>query len=459
MAGTLNIYYGTSGVTYVNLGGTALEIAPSGFGYKTSNEPVWTVFECVSTATDADLRGELKMLDWLKEAAGKYSADATRSTPVYLNWSSSGENVRRTNVYDIEYEVLSDQNLNALLGNNAAKVRIAVQHPPFWEGTSITSAAGTVTDLGGKITLSVANTSYPSRIKSMYIAGYSGDTLDAPKTKVWAGIRAQRNGNTGFIPKWEAEHGTNATDASDIADANASNGTAVAVTFATATDMTKRFSVLWSNIATADYDHLVGKYLVLGRMRLSAGTVEVATELKHGWIGDNGLQSSLGVNFVSAVTDANLVNYNLVPLGVADIPPTGDRDKVASGDGGTNSMLRSYGLSLFAERLSAGGSMVFDCFVLVPADHLMTVGSAAINSAAGKSLWAYTGDDDISYAVNRGLTYATYSNVEYSFENWHYPVEGGVLVLAAQAGTYSPVNGTISAGVDIVQRFRGYRAA
>ena len=189
----------------------------------------------------------------------------------------------------------------------------------------------------------------------MSIGGYSGDETDIAKSKVWAGIRAQRNGNTGFIPKWEAEHGTNATDASDIADANASNGTAVAVTFATATDMTKRLSVLWSNIATANYDHISGKYLVLGRMRLSAGTVEVATELRHGWIGAAGLESSLGVSFVSAVTEAGMVNYNLVPLGMADIPPTGDRDSVASGDGGTNSALRSYGLSLYAERLSGAG--------------------------------------------------------------------------------------------------------
>lgn len=467
MAGTIVIgYNGTlpvsgtadiSGTASVGLTYSKLQIAPSGFSYKTGDDLQWTTFDLVSTTTDEVFRQEIWKLDYLRDKALRWGSDASNSEPVNLFWTVDGETVgRRSVVNDISYEVNSEEVLNANLGIDAAKVRLAVQHNPYWESTLLSSFAGTVSDLGGTIVIPLTDTNYPSRIKYLNLTGWAGDEFWTTRTKAWAGIRDYRNGVSGFIPVWEAEAGTNGTDTASTADANARGGTVKITSFATTTTMAKRFDVKWSQVATANYDHLTGHYLVLGRMKLSAGTVECAAELRHGWLGEAGLESSLGVTYLSAVTNPELVNFNLVPLGIAEIPPTGDREAIASGDGGASSPMKSYGLALYAERLSGAGSMSFDCFVLIPADHLFIASQTAIHSSNGSSTRAYTGNDDINYAIKHTIA-NLYGNIEYSFENWNVPAGGGVMVLAAQSGTIHLLSGTITASGDYYKRFRSYR--
>lgn len=466
MAGTIVIgYNGTlpfegtadvSGTAGVGLTYAKLRIAPSGFSYKTGDDLQWTTFDLVSTTTDEIFRQEMWKLDYLRDNALRWGSDATNSDPVHLFWNVDGETIgRRSIVHDISYEVNTEEVLNANLGLDAAKVRLAVQHNPYWESTLLSDIAGTVSDLGGTVVIPLTDTSYPSRIKYLNLIGWSGDGLFSDRTKAWVGIRDYRNGVSGFIPVWEAEAGTVATDASGTADAAARGGTAIRISFATETDMVKRFSVKWSDIGTASFDHLTGRYLVLGRLKLSAGTVEVATELRHGWLGQAGLESSLGVTYLSAVTNPEYVNYNFVPLGVAEIPPTGDRDAIAS-TGGTAAPLRSYGLALYAERLSGAGTMNFDCFVLMPADHLFIASQTAISFTNGASTRVYTGNDDIPYAVKYSIA-DYYGNIEYSFENWNLPPGGGVMVFVSQAGTFHALDGTVTVSGNYFKRFRSYR--
>lgn len=460
MAGTFQIAKGDyvstpfPGDEFFTFHGTTIGIGAGGFGYKVGASDLnWITIDVVSKYDDDYLRDRLHILDKITQYAHDYSADTLNAEAVHLYWAADGEPLRSSVVYDLNYEILSEQGLTALLGKDAAKLRIAFQHSPYWESAGTSNHSGTLITLGGTLALTAGSNSFPARIQKFEWGGQPGNEFQTGINKLWAGIRDTRNGYAGFIPKWEAEHGTNATDASDIADANASNGTAVAVTFATGTAMTKRFSVTVSNIATANYDDFVGRYLVLGRMRMSAATVEVATELRHGWLGVAGMESSLGVTFISAVTDANLVNYNLIPLGVADVPPTGDRSGLAS-TGGAAAPIRSYGMSLYAERLSAGGSMVFDCFILIPTDHLQIIGSASVSYLG--YCRAYTGEDDIPYAINYTLANG-WGNTEYSFENWNKPVGGGMLVVAAQGATISNLLGTVTISMDIKNRFRAYQ--
>jgi len=459
MAGTLKIGLsggkgigGSIGTANVNLL-TELEVARSGFSYQTSDELMWTNFDLVSTLADASFKYSIFKLDQLKEFARNYISDITNSDPVYLIWVTDGENNRHSIVYDLSYEIRAEENLSPLLGNNAAKVRLSVQHNPYWEADGSVTFAGTVNTLGGTINMNVGSISYPSRIQYMNVDGYN-DEFANHLTKAWIGIRDKRNGLGGFISKWETEYGSLGTDASFGTSSAASNGTTTNITFAT-TAMNKRITVQWGNVATANYDDICGSYLVLGRIKLSAGTVEVVTELRHGWLGFAGLESSVGVNYISAVTDANLVNYNLIPLGIVDIPPTGDRSAIASQ---TASIMSSYGLSLYAERLSAGGSMSVDCFVLIPNDHLLVLGSADINHFTGRSVRAFTGDDDFSYAINRSQSLG-FGNIEYSFENWNYPMAGGALVVAAQSGSIHQLGGSVDISGYIFPRYRSYQGS
>jgi hypothetical protein len=452
LAGSKGMSGTTGGTATVNLL-TSLEVYQGGFGYKTDKELMWTTFDLVSTLPDADFRYEVFKLDQLREKALDYSADATFDTPVYLRWASDGETVRQTVIYDMDYEIIPEAQLGGMLGHNAAKMRLAVQHAPYWEAATAISYTnvGTVADHGGMIGLSNSNVSAQCRISSFTIDDSALYTPSGQRNKFWVGIRDYRQGTTGFIPKWECELGTTYTDASDGTISMATNGTAVNVTFATDANMVKRFDVKWSNITTANYDDIIGRYLVLARTKLSGTAVEIAAELKYGWLGMSGLESSAGVTFLSGTAYSN---WNYVPMGVVDIPPTGDRDSVSSS--GTSPLIKQFGFALYAERLGTSGSASWDNFILVPTDHLMTITQAAIDNDTGKYLVAYTGDDDISYVINKmGFTGA--GNVEYTFENWTYPVEGGVAVIVAQGSAASATAGHTILSYDVIPRFRTFR--
>lgn len=99
--------------------------------------------------------------------------------------------------------------------------------------------------------------------------------------------------------------------------------------------------------------------------------------------------------------------------------------------------------------------MLVDCFVLIPADHLITVGSAIVNQEG--ACRAYTADDDTNYAINYSFSSFGYGNVEYSFENWNMPLSGGLLVVAAQGATIHTYPGTVTIDMDVIKRYRGYR--
>lgn len=451
--GTLTIAAGGIGTTLSFSAGGGLEIGRGGFGYKTGNELTWTTFDLVSHETDATFRSKLYQIDRNTEYAQNYASDPTNSDVIYLTWASDGEESRRTPVFDMTYELLPEENFTGMLGRNVGKLRLAVQHPPYWEAATAATFRGTLPTLGGTMKITQAELSYPARIGTFIVAGYN-DEFGFSLEKFWAGIRDTRQGLAYFNPVWECEKGSLYTDASTGTAASVSNGSVVNVTFATGTTMVKRFEVQTYNISTASYSDYVGRYLVLSRMKLIGTAAEIAVELRHGWLGETGMEASVGQTYLSMVDNASLVNYNLIPLGVVDVPPTGDRNQAAS----VNLMSR-YGLAVYAERLGTAGTAVFDCFILIPTDHMLVIGSAIIHDFTGRSLKAYVGEEDTSYAVCTGI--GGIRNCEFTFDNWNIPVSPSnysELVVAAQAGTIHQFGGTVVVGGSIIPRFRSYRS-
>lgn len=443
---------------YVSFSGTALTIAPGGFSYGSESDDLpWMTFNIVSQYSDVSFRGILYKLDTLKQFSHDYSADATRADPVYLRWASEGEPLKTSNVYDLTYEVLSEQNLSAQLGYDAAKLMVSVQHAPYWEDGTLTHYTGTLNSLGGTKWIDASAGAYTGGNISSRIAVatiLSAGTASAHRFQnCWFGIKEKRNGYAGFKPVWEAEYSTLYYDASATADVTASNGTAIVVNFSGSADMARRFAINLSDVSVGNYDDMCGNYLVLGRIKLSAGTVEVATDMRYGFLfGVSGMEQSAGISYISAVQNANLVNYNFVPLGAVNFPPTGDRNAIISSN---DTYTASMGISLFAERLSAGGSFTIDCLVFIPTDHMAIIDNANLGVSSG--LLLFTDAEDKSFAVQSG-SYGLF-NIGYSFENWNYPIDGGLLVFAGQYGTIHSINGTAIVDIDLIKRYRSYRVA
>jgi hypothetical protein len=361
--------------------------------------------------------------------------------------ASEGESSRRSRVHAITTETAGDGVFTPMLGRSSARVSIAVQHDALWEDTGPTVISTTgVSTTGGVWVISNDAGSMAQRLRELIITSTWAGYL----SKFWIGIRNLREGSSGFVPLWEAENGTNILDATDVSDATASGAYNVTIDFATSAAMAKRFTLRWGQVMGSNMHHIIGRYLVLARVKLSSGTTEVAVDLRHGWGGFAGMESSAGITYLSAVTDSNLTSWNLVPLGTVQIPTTGNREDVAAAE------VDNYMLSLFAERLSGSGSLLVDCFILIPAEHLAVINGASVGNAAGP-LELYSPPGDEPYALGKTAAAGLYGNVEYSFENWNYPLGGGILVLAAQAAGSHSLSVTCNLDGELMPRWRGYR--
>lgn len=448
MAKTLQIACGSTSVNLL----TEFILARGGFSYRTSEDLVWTVFEVVSDQADATFRSKMETLDKLKVLAVNFIADSNESEPCYLNWAAEGETVRRTVVHDIWTETLAGDVITPMLGRDVAVVRIAVLHSPIFEETASVNPTQTgISTTGGTWSIGNDGGSYPQRISVLKLDSASVGDL----SKFWIGIRKLRYGTAGFISTWQAEDGTNILDAADTADGGASGGSKVTISFATSAAMAKRFALRWDQVQTSPTvkDDIIGTYLMLARCKLSAGTVEVAIDMRHGWAGFSGAETSIGVTYLSAVTDSNLTNWNLIPLGVVQIPPTGNRDSRAS----LNDEIGNYHLVLYAERLSASGSLDVDCFLMIPAEHLAVIDGAQVGSTGGP-LTIYSSQDEVQYALGRTAASGNFGNVEYEFDNFVYPIGGGLLVLAAQGASEHLLSRTCDLDLTLKKRWLSYRS-
>jgi hypothetical protein len=449
MAQTLQLEYG--GTTIDLLSGD-LRLERGGWSTRTTRDGrVWETLSLVSNAADATIRATQIDIDQFFEYARAYEENILESTPVWLKWRSDGELEKRALVYDGETELKTDDCVTPLLGVGGMRLTIAIERDKAWEEPGVYTVSTTnVNHIGGTWTIGSDIGSMAQRISKFTMT--AGGTS---KGKFWMGIRDIRNGTTGFISKWEAEDGGVGTDTALAADATASPGgggnTKITCTFATVQTLALRSSLSWAAVQTVgNYDDIVGSYLVLARMKLDAGTTEVAVQLQYGWGGlGTGTATPVGTTFLSAVDDASLTNWNFIELGSVDFPPTGNRDDVAI----TNDEIKEVELNLWAERISVAGSLDLDCYVLIPNEHLF-VAKAPTNLDATVDAW--TGPDGFQYCLGKDGT--TYGNMEYSFNDWYYPVGGGIMVIAVQASTISQNLTDVAAmSVQLYPRWKTFR--
>lgn len=434
-------FYLSDGTDTVNFITGSLELRAGGWNTESfDDEFIWETIELISDITDSTVRSEKKKLDALLHRARLYAKNSLSSDAVWLYWNADGETAKRSLVLDGSTEILSDEIYSPLMGIDSIKVAVALKRMPFWENTSYTTVNKTSLSVTGGIA-SIANDAgtLNQRIEAAFIVAKT-----VAKNKFWIGIRPYYGAPGGgeFEPLWECEDGTNYIDASDVADGGASGGNKVQISFATAT-LAKRFSVTVDDvIGIGDHRDFVGKYLVLARCKVNAGSTQVRIQLRSGFFYLVDTETVVQDTIIDGQT-----GWNLVELGEVQFPPMGNRD------GRADEQIEFASLTIWAERLSVAGTLDMDALILIPSEHLFKCSATGLVIDGGPE--AYVTPIDDNYAVGNSAGY--WGNLDFNMSNWEYPLGGGIIVTAAEDNTHT-LTGTLNVTLYLVPRWQSYRA-
>jgi hypothetical protein len=197
--------------------------------------------------------------------------------------------------------------------------------------------------------------------------------------------------------------------------------------------MASRFYVKISDITTADkYIDQLGEFLVLGVVMCTAGTT-ANMRMDYGFSETN----SERCETIYGLTNSD---RKVVSLGVINIPQFATRNQNTSF---LTSGLGYFRLTFYAERVAGAGSFYIQQLFLIPNKHRFTVHNAALtytgvgNSDVGH---LYTTEDGQNIFLSEHTTvigdiYFYNMTVNAEVVDFVYPIQGGVMVMAAQGAT------------------------
>lgn len=454
MAKVLKVTDGTTTVDFVS-GDLVLEF--QGFQIESLNDADWEVISLVSGASDANIRTALANLDKLREQAILYASDPQREKPVWFYWQSEGESVKRSLVLDMTIKVKSQAAITPVLGRGGVAADLAIKHDAAWESDTLSTDSDTgISAFGGTWSPSLNVGTLPSRISSFLIE----TSVASGPGDIFVGIKDTRKGNAGFTALFEAEYAGDLFSVTPTSDANASAGNFERCDFTTNPEMHYRISWALQDVIGSNWDDMIGKYLVLARMKLDVYTTKVRVQFRHGWSYLTGDEGEISANiFFDGTIDPTPTTWKFFELGEIRIPTTGNRLDFAS-DG---NLIKYYGLSIYAERLSASGYLDVDCIVLLPTDHMIACKGADLSYASGNptgTLEFMTGEDGFKSIINRQYTLGSLDDINNAitdpeFRDWDYPIEGGIVVVC---GRDAAVGDTLDSTIKTYPRWRGFRA-
>jgi hypothetical protein len=417
----------TDGTTTVDLLAGNFKLTADGWRTTTSKEKVWEEVEIITEATDANVRTTKDQLDELAEQARRYHLNSKYADGVWFQWASEGETTKQSLVYSIESEIMAHESLSSpLLGISAAIIRVLIKRHPQYENTSATTTStSNLSTLGGEWSIGNDAGTSPQRIQELRLA-YSGSTLQ----QFWVGIRPLYEGVGSFVALWEAESGSAGSGVTAPADGTASGGNKLLCDLTQTANDGLKTEITIGNIVGSNYNHFIGKYHILCRMKVASSATQVMIELKQYW---QGSYSSAGLTFIDGET-----TWTLFSLGTISLPPSGDRDNVAS----SHADFDDCGFSIYANSVDDTGTLDIDCYVLIPAEHTLTILGGEV-SVSNTTLSIFTDPDELIWGL--GTSTQAQGGLQISPEGWEYPLGGGHLVIAAQADS----GHTLATDIDI----------
>ncbi|HNB50412.1 MAG TPA: hypothetical protein PK530_00635 [Anaerolineales bacterium] len=421
-----------------------LQVRGGGWQTRRNGARVIETFNLVGGGSDATLITAVNTFEDLLDLVEKFHTDPLRNESIWLEANATSETARRALLYDGELTPAMLANLSPLLGRDGAYYTAALTRHAAWEKVTAETASTTnVSALGGTWALGDEGGTLNGRIARLSVEGRSGG--GGPLHRFWVGIRPLYEGTSTFASKWECESGTNATDATDTADANASGGTMVRVDFATVATLTKRFHMGVTTFVSTS-KHAVGRYLILARAKVTAGTV--ALQMRSGFSG--------GENFAPhKMCFLSNTTYELIELGEVQFPPMGYRSLLQNDE-----MLEQMQLQFWAERISGAGNLDVDCLVLMPSEHMFYVSGDRVQYYVdGNETQLLTFENDEHLAVNMQGIFSglvPYANLDYAPTRWEYPVGGGLLVFAGQRNGEQILTDAVDMDYSMYPRWRHY---
>jgi hypothetical protein len=417
---------------------------------------VVTSFQLVGVGNTPALVGEINKIEKLFENARKWNSDPLRYSSTWLRWGAKDETTsgyKRALIFEgsMSFVSPSGQNVSPFMQAGQVRINIRVTRHPFYENDVIQSdTSGGGLTIGHKyIPTAFTIGTAPARIIRMALDNTSASgSLD----NFWAGIRNNVYGASSFTPVWEAEAGTNGTDAADVVDAAASGGNRVDITPGTTTLVQRWSQVLSTASGSSDpaiNKQYAGRYLVLGRFQLSAGSSTWGIQLRYGYT----LNAGAGQIPCEKVyfTDTS---WRLIELGEVIFPITSNRAKDFTALGYKESILFSQSaLFLWAERISGAANLRFDAIVLIPSESIVIAKSVGVGIA--DFVYIDTAENDVVEAyVDDGNS----ANISTRNVYWPGGADGGVMVMAAERATEHLLSDTMRVTLNIVPRWLSYRS-
>lgn len=444
-----------AGTKYVNLLGGVFERRIGSMGSRGwtdgDTDPVIEVLDVtVRDATDIEIINAENDLSDLAEAAKVFPKDRLRAESVWLEENANSESARRAFVHGFQFVPYSIENHDPLLNTGAFFGKLAITRAPFWETkTKQTLTQANLSCWGGKMTITRAaylDGTKPARIQRLSLL-FDNDDL----VRYWFGVRPTYQGISSFQAVWELESGTLGTDSSLAADLAASpagshpSNNMVQCSFGTSAYLLERVSMTVDQACSdANYKHFVGRYLVLLRAQMTAGSTTINVQMRSG-VGD------AMVIHERVTVDSQI--FKLYELGEISIPHFAYRGAVVGND-----VVKNYTIEVWAERTAGAAELCLDALCLIPSDHLVSAKEVVTNSLdTGWAMEFYTFEDDETLAVlnKAGLLDP---GMESSFRDFYLPVEGGVAVLAADCMPASEhqLDAVLDVTLDYFPRWRHY---
>jgi len=356
-------------------------------------------------------------------------------------------NARRAFIFDARIE--TGDSLHGPLtdpGNHIAECRLVLQRG-HWEESAL-SSTGTlsgISTLGGDDNYATITGDIPARIDELEYRGEDGG--GGPLYEFWTGFRTPRFGTVAnFVPVWECEDGTNGTDASDdavsepnTASPGSGSGAYVEIDFSGDESLVTRFTVEVEDV-TANYGDQGGTFAVLLRTKVGSNTT-CRVRLLDGFSSASDWRTQSRV-----VVDAE--NWFMYALGTVTIPPARINYSISS-------YLSKYALRLQAERVSGSGSLLCDCFVLVP----MSEGFVHVTGGATQYVAADDRPSIVKYFPNGDVTGVALTggvpvcSLSVDMQRFGLPVGVGTLYLVAQRSTQQILSDTLTVVIDYGERW------
>lgn len=411
------------------------DVVLDNFVFNTAPDSEATVKETIPiifSPTSNDIEEEIFKIEAYFNEVREYENDNTYPFPVFvrrfINGTAYLSLIKEAYLVHIYLEggtkEYSEQD------GTAGRFNLEIIRDNSWELETFASETqvGPKPEFGGFYNYTNEKGTKPSRIHTLSIDPAAGGYYN-----FWFGFRKIRQGNTNFNPLIEIEDGSISDgDSSFIADTNCNGDEKLQVTFSNE-NLIERASVRLANVVAQEIHvlDLTGNYLILGRARVTSGTVGL--QLRHGM--ENPWSSNYTIERELVIANTT---FKTVPMGLVQIPPI--IPVGLAGYYGAEHYMQSevldFSLRIWAERLTGSGNLEFDGFCLMPQDASVSV----VSYAPLASL-----DIETRYSGELGIQGGTFTddtivNVDTAVNNWLLPPGNGTWVVATEASANQPYN-------------------